>query len=175
MAAYDLVLAKMKSVAADTSPPVPQTKSSKAKRKQPEHPSNLSVPFASPNTATEEPNGTCKMGKKKKKKTLSATDADVVPPAASLNTIAPPVSVAPAVVMQDAPATRPQAVRARGRHLGRYHKTTAAKKACAYSQSDLAAILGLDSLPAAATADLRAPAASEPFSSDAQVSFVKHE
>ena len=183
MAAYDLVLAKMKSVGAATLPLVPQTKSSKKKRKQPEDPSDfsvpsdLSVPVASVKTVTEESNGTynSNRGKKKKKKeTSSATDANTVPPAATLNTHLPLVNVAPAVVMQDVSATRTQAVRGRGRHIGRYHKTAAAKKAGAYSQSDLAAILGVDSLPAAAPAALTVAAVSKPFSFDAQVRSFKH-
>lgn len=168
MAAYDLVLAKMKSVGAATLPAEPLNKSSKKKRKHPEDPSNFSLPVASANTATEEPTGTCnsKRGKKKKKK-----DKVVSPTDASLSTILPPSSVTP-TVMQDVSEARPQAVRARGRHIGRYHKTAAAKKAGAYSQSDLAAILGVDSLPAAAPAAITVAVATKPVSSDAQVSFL---
>ena len=176
MAAYDLVLAKMKPVGAASLPAAPQTNSSKRKRKQPEDPSDLSLPIATANTATEEPKGIIKRGKKnKKEKTLSGTAANVLPPAASLDTISPSVSVVPAVGMQDVSATRPQAARARGRHIGRYHKTAAAKKAGSYSQSDLAAILGVDSLPAAAPAAPTVAAVSKPFSSDPQVSLLKHE
>ena len=62
-----------------------------------------------------------------------------------------------------------QRVARRHGHVGRYHKSTAAKKAGGYSKSDLAAILGLDSFPAAApvAAVTAAPRASS--SSDEQV------
>lgn len=175
MAAYDLVLAKMKSVGAATLPAEPQTTShkSKKKRKQPEDPSDSSVPVANVDTVTQEPEGirNSRSSKKSKKdNNASAKDANAVPPAGSPSISLPHVTVASAVAMQDVLETRPQAVRARGRHIGRYHKTAAAKKAGLYSQSDLAAILGVDSLPAAAPAAITVAAVTEPDSSDAQVS-----
>lgn len=178
MAAYDLVLAKMKSVGAATLPAEPSAKSNKSKRKQPEAPSGPPVPVAD-KSASAEPNGTSqsKKGKRKKKdKALSAaTDASTISSAAN-NSMASPtatagLTVAPVAIVPDVAEAKPQAIRARGRHIGRYHKTTAAKKAGAYSRSDLAAILGVDSLPAAAVAPITvAAAATQPASSDEQVS-----
>lgn len=178
MAAYDLVLAKMKSVGAATLPAEPQTRSrkSKKKRKQPEDPSDSSVPVAN-DTVTQEPEGMCNSRSSKKSRrdnSVSATNANVAPPAGSPNISLPHVTVASAVAMQDVIETKPQAIRARGRHIGRYHKTAAAKKAGSYSQSDLAAILGVDSLPAAAPAAITVAAVTEPVSSDAQVSVLLH-
>lgn len=180
MAAYDLVLAKMKSVGAATLPAEPSTKPNRKKRKQPEAPSDLPLPDTGTNSASAEPSGTSqsKKGKRKQKdKPLSsAADANSLPSAASLSMASPIATAAvnsaapPVTVMLDLPEAKPQAVRARGRHIGRYHKTTAAKKAGAYSRSDLAAILGVDSLPAAAMAPITVAAITTPASSDEQVS-----
>lgn len=178
MAAYDLVLAKMKSVGAATLPAEPSAKSNKKKRKQPEAPSDPPIPVTS-TSASAVPSGTppSKKGKRKKKdKTPSpAADASTMPSAAR-NSIASPtatagLTIAPVAVVPHVAEAKPQASRARGRHIGRYHKTTAAKKAGAYSRSDLAAILGVDSLPAAALATITVAAATtQPASSDEQVS-----
>ena len=180
MAAYDLVLAKMKSVGAAVLPSQPSGKTSRKKRKQPEEPSAAPQPAAASlsDAAPQSLKNDSKKEKKVKKKRKSsgaagaATDskpADLSTAALSSTAEALPATTQVTIVQPVASAT---AARARGRHIGRYHKTAAAKKAGAYSQSDLAAILGVDSFPIAApitaTSAAAAAAAATP-SSDQQV------
>ena len=152
MAAYDLVLAKMKSVGAATLPAPAPVKTSKKKRKQPEDPSESPVPAALVHHASDQ-EAPQNIKKKKKKagkaETAAATDAAVITPAVKPSKASlPAVTVVTAVQQPSEP--KAEVARARGRHIGRYHKTAAAKKAGAYSKSDLAAILGVDSFTAAA-------------------------
>ena len=154
MAAYDLVLAKMKSVGAANLPAPAPVKTNKKKRKQPEDPSESPVPAAVLHPATAQPTDKPQNKQKKKRKAgnpenAAAVNAAVITPAVKPSTASPPAATEVTTVQQP---SEPEAevTRARGRHVGRYHKTAAAKKAGAYSKSDLAAILGGDSFTAAA-------------------------
>ncbi|DBA89430.1 TPA: hypothetical protein ACH3X1_004065 [Trebouxia sp. C0004] len=157
MAAYDLVLAKMKSVGAASLPAKVSSKASKEKRKQPE-------PDAAPASATAQQQATepltdtpiSKKDKKRKKaKASAAASTETYTESPLQETVLPIAGVQVTSVQEPAPAQR-----ARNRHVGRYHKTAAAKKAGSYSKSDLAAILGVDSFPTAAPVSVTAVAQS---------------
>lgn len=154
MAAYDLVLAKMKSVGAANLPAPAPVKTNKKKRKQPEDPSESPVPAAVLHPATAQPTDKPQNKQKKKRKAgnpenAAAVNAAVITPAVKPSTASPPAATEVTTVQQPS-EPKAEVTRARGRHVGRYHKTAAAKKAGAYSKSDLAAILGGDSFTAAA-------------------------
>lgn len=149
MAAYDMVLAKMKSVGTAS---LPTQGSAKKKRKQPE--SDSPAAAAQPPATDSIQRTFSKLDKKKKKaKAAAATNAspntELQSQPAAQKTVLPSPVIQVTTVQQPAPAQR-----SRGRHVGRYHKTTAAKKAGSYSKSDLAAILGVDSFPTAAPVSL---------------------
>ncbi|DBA74842.1 TPA: hypothetical protein ACH3X2_009183 [Trebouxia sp. C0005] len=157
MAAYDLVLAKMKSVGAASLPAKVSAKASKKKRKQIE-PDAAPASAAAQQQATEPLTDKPVSKKDKKRKKAKASANASIETCTELplqGTVPPKVLVQIATVQQPASAQR-----ARNRHVGRYHKTTAAKKAGAYSKSDLAAILGVDSFPTAAPVSVTAAAQS---------------
>ena len=173
MAAYDLVLAKMKSFGAA---PEPAAKPSKKKRKRPETQAESTV-LRSPSPATLQaadlpvPSSTTDKKQKRQKTTPGpSTGAQT-----SLQTVSQPKASIKTTVQKPAPApasvkdpSAGQSQQARGRHTGRYHKVAAAKKAGSYSRSDLAAILGVDSFPSAAAVTAEPVQES---SSDDQVNF----
>ena len=158
MAAYDLVLAKMKPVtaAADTPEQAPPASSRKKKRKQPE-PASQPVPEVVLVAAAPKPQKV-KKSKKKSKKAKVDTGTAPQPDAAAFPGVVSALKAGPApnAVAKTQPQVQivpPKAVSsAKGRHIGRYHRVAAAKKAKGYSSSDLAAILGVESLPAAVVA-----------------------
>ncbi len=157
MAAYDLVLAKMKSIGAVSLPANVSAKVSKKKRKQPE-PDAAPASAAAQQPATEPliDKQTIKKDKKRKKaKAAAATSTETSTESSLQGTVLPKVVVQVTSVLEPAPAQQP-----RNRHVGRYHKTAAAKKAGSYSKSDLAAILGVDSFPTAAPMSVTAAAQS---------------
>ena len=167
MAAYDLVLAKMKSVGAASVPVQGSAKLNKKKRKQPE-PSALPAIVTAAQGTTDQDTDAASSKKKKKRKAKAAADVTDNQTQSTAQAVVAPKAVALSnTVQQLAPA---QAPRARGRHVGRYHKTTAAKKAGSYSKSDLAAILGVDSFPSAIV--MPSVAAAQPSSSADQVSLL---
>jgi len=157
MAAYDLVLAKMKSVGAASLPSKVSAKASKKKRKQPEPdtaPASATAQQLATDPVTEQP--VSKKDKKRKKaKASAATSTETSTESSLQGTVLPTVMVQVTTVQEPAPAQQP-----RNRHVGRYHKTAAAKKAGSYSKSDLAAILGVDSFPTAAPVSVTAVAQS---------------
>lgn len=153
MAAYDLVLAKMKPVtaAADTPEQEPPASGRKKKRKQPE-PASEPVEANVLVAAASKPQKI----KKSKKKTKGQPQLDTETAPQSDAAASPgPISALKAVA-EAQPHTQIVPLKAvtaaKGRHIGRYHRVAAAKKAKGYSSSDLAAILGVESLPAAAPA-----------------------
>lgn len=151
MAAYDLVLAKMKPVSAalDSSSKELSAEPKKKKRKQPE-PAAASVATApAPQPAVAK---TAKTKTKKSKKHIKTPcDSEAV-----TSTIVAPLAQQPVVMPAAATITLSAASvpaqQAKGRHVGRYHRVAAAKKAKGYSSSDLAAVLGLTALPTAPSA-----------------------
>lgn len=155
MAAYDLVLAKMKpmTAASDNVKTQSQPKVKSRKRKQPEATKELVTVAVVP----QNPND--KRSKKKSKKctqqpnTSVITETPISSPAAKPNKPDAAVTAAATAVVPKAVAAAQQA---KGRHVGRYHRVTAAKKAKGYSSSDLAAILGVEAMPAAVPAAITA-------------------
>lgn len=157
MAAYDLVLAKMKSVGAASLPAKVSAKASKKKRKQPEQdaaPASAAAQQLATEPLTDKPISK-KDKKRKKAKASAAASTETYTESSLQGTVPPKVTVQVTTVQEPAPAQR-----ARNRHVGRYHKTAAAKKAGSYSKSDLAAILGVDSFPTAAPVSVTAAAQS---------------
>ena len=165
MAAYDLVLAKMKPVGAAPLQALGSAKVSKKKRKQPEPDAVPAAIIADKLHIDQVADKLSSKKEKKTKKTKAAAAAFAEASTESQNESVAQTAVAQPAVVQVMTTQQPH--RARGRHVGRYHKTTAAKKAGSYSKSDLAAILGVDSFPTAAPVALAAAQAS---SSDEQVS-----
>ncbi len=157
MAAYDLVLAKMKSVGAASLPAKVSAKASKKKRKQPEPdaaPASAAAQQQATEPVTDKP--VSKKDKKRKKaKASAAASTETYTELPLQGTVPPKVMVQATTVQEPASAQQP-----RNRHVGRYHKTAAAKKAGSYSKSDLAAILGVDSFPTAAPVSVTAAAQS---------------
>ena len=160
MAAYDLVLAKMMSVEAASAP---AAKPSKKKRKRPDTQISSAIQRPPSPSAPEAANGPLPSSQSKKHKSPKDTTAPSSTAEPSQHSMHQPkgskarVKTATAVDVPTAvlasvknPPVAAQNQRARGRHIGRYHKVAAAKKAGSYSKSDLAAILGVDSLPVAA-------------------------
>ena len=171
MAAYDLVLAKMKSVGAASLPAKVSAKASKKKRKQPEPdtaPASAAAQQLATELVTDQP--VSKKDKKSKKAKASAaasTETSTEPPVQG--GVPPKVMVQVTTVLEPASAQQP-----RNRHVGRYHKTAAAKKAGSYSKSDLAAILGVDSFPTAAPMSVAAAAQSSEEQVCTRLLTVKH-
>lgn len=167
MAAYDLVLAKMKPVttATESSAKQPRTSTRKKKRKQPEPTEGLVTLAAVPQAVKAVIPKESKSKKRKNKQVVANTDSstDTAATAQAL----PVITTAAATVV--APKAVASTQQAKGRHVGRYHRVTAAKKAKGYSSSDLAAILGVEALPAAV------PAAVTASPSTAQVPFCSTE
>ena len=166
MAAYDLVLAKMKPVttATDDSSEQPRTHSRKKKRKQPELTEEVVTVAAVPQPVKATTTKESKTKKRKAKQIAANTDSstDTAATAQAL----PVITTAAATLV--APKAVASTQQAKGRHVGRYHRVTAAKKAKGYSSSDLAAILGVEALPAAV------PAAVTASPSTAQVPFCSN-
>lgn len=157
MAAYDLVLAKMKSVGAASLPAKASAKVSKKKRKQPEPdaaPASAAAQQVATELGTDQP--VSKRDKKSKKAKASVAASTETCTESSLQGTAPSTVLVQVTTVQE-PALAQQP---RNRHVGRYHKTAAAKKAGSYSKSDLAAILGVDSFPTAAPVSITAVAQS---------------
>ena len=156
MAAYDLVLAKMKSVGAASLPAKVSATASKKKRKQPEPDAAPAASAAAQQLATE-PLTDKPVSKKHKKrmkaKASEAASTETYTERPLQRTVPPKIMVQATTVQEPASAQQP-----RNRHVGRYHKTAAAKKAGSYSKSDLAAILGVDSFPIAAPVSVIAAA-----------------
>ena len=155
MAAFDLVLARMKSVGAASLPAKVSAKGSKKKRKQPE-PDAAPASAAAQQLATEHltDKPVSKKDKKRKKAKASvAASIETYTESPLQRTVPPKIMVQATTVQEPASAQQP-----RNRHVGRYHKTAAAKKAGSYSKSDLAAILGVDSFPTAAPVSVIAAA-----------------
>ena len=155
MAAYDLVLAKMKpmTAASDNVKTQSEPKVKSKKRKQPEATEERVTVAVVPQPPKE------KTSKKKSKKckqqpnTCVITETPISIPAAKPNKPDAAVTAAATAVVPKAVAAAQQA---KGRHVGRYHRVTAAKKAKGYSSSDLAAILGVEAMPAAVPAAVTA-------------------
>ena len=151
MAAYDLVLAKMKpmSTVSDDATRQSEPKVKSKKRKQPEATEEVVTVAAAPLPAKD------KSSKKKTKKpkqqlnTAVITETPLSSPAAKMSK---PKATVTAAATKVVPAAIAAAQQAKGRHVGRYHRVTAAKKAKGYSSSDLAAILGVEPMPAAVSA-----------------------
>ena len=157
MAAYDLVLAKMKSVGAASLPAKVSAKGSKKKRKQPEPdaaPASAAAQQLATQPLTDRPVSK-KAKKRKKAKASVAASIETYTESPLQRTVPPKIMVQATTVQEPASAQQP-----RNRHVGRYHKTAAAKKAGSYSKSDLAAILGVDSFPTAAPVSVSAVAQS---------------
>lgn len=163
MAAYDLVLAKMKplSAAQDAFQQEPSIKASKKKRKQPEPTEAPAAAAAVPQPQSATAKASKSKTKKVKKQRNAAADSATVPSSAAASQAPQPLAIT-AAAMVTAPKATTSAQQAKGRHVGRYHRVTSAKKAKGYSSSDLAAILGVEALPVAVpTAVTATPAAAQ--------------
>ena len=145
----------MKSVGAASLPAKVSATASKKKRKQPE-PDAAPASAAAQQLATEPLTDKPVSKKDKKRKKAKASVA------ASIETYTEPRlqrSIPPKIMVQATTVQEPASIQQpRNRHVGRYHKTAAAKKAGSYSKSDLAAILGVDSFLTAAPVSVIAAA-----------------